>query len=61
MKASIKKGLKNGISRGYYQIGKLRFESMLFNGEKHGIHKEYDYFGRIVFEIEFLNGKIIKK
>ena len=56
-----KKGLKNGISRGYYQIGKLKFEGKLLNGEKQGIYKEYDYFGRITFEIEFSNGKIIKK
>ena len=49
------------MSRGYYPSGKLRFESMLLNGEKHGIQKAYDFLGRITFEGEIINGYIVKK
>jgi len=53
--------LPDGIWKGYFENGKLNFESNYVNGTQHGITKWYDANGKLYMEQDYNNGQIIKE
>ena len=50
--AEFKNGKENGISKAYYENGKISDEIPYNNGKKDGTEKHYDENGSIEFEIK---------
>ena len=46
-----------GIIKEFNDVGILRYEGSIINGEKNGKGKEYSLFGLLIYEGDFINGQ----